>query len=129
MYGESLNLTAQYKKLLGENEALREEHQRVESVKANRQNLISVVERIVEEKSREVGGRQGGNFSWLVFKLNHKIYDLRAKIEAKERATSELMLSKESEAVRQREAELACLREVLEFARAEGLGGEREDWR
>ena len=39
------------------------------------------------------------------------------------------MLSKEREAVRQREAEMECLQEVIDFAREEGLGRAREDWR
>ena len=82
-------------------------------MKCNRQNLISVVEKIVEEKSRELKDRQGNNFSWLVFKLNQKIYDLKAKIEAKEKAIRELLLSKESEAIRQREAEITCLQEII----------------
>ena len=67
-------------------EELKAQYQKVETVKGNRQSLISVVEKIVEQKSRELKGKQGNNFSWLVFKLNHKIYELRAKIEAKKKA-------------------------------------------
>ena len=57
-------------------------------MKSKRQSLISVVERIVEEKSREASHKQGSSFSWLVFKLNEKIYGLKGEIEAKDRAIS-----------------------------------------
>ena len=88
MYGESLELAAHYRKLLAENESLKEEYERVEAMKSKRQSLISVVEKIVEEKSREVSHKQGSGFSWLVFKLNHKIYGLKGEIEAKDRAVN-----------------------------------------
>jgi hypothetical protein len=75
-------------------------------VKLNRQNLIAVVEKIVDEKSKDLSGKQGNHFSWLVFKLNNKIYDLRAKIDCKEKAIREITLSKESETIRQKETEI-----------------------
>jgi hypothetical protein len=50
-----------------------------------------------------LNGKQGNHFSWLVFKLNNKIYDLKAKIEAKDKAIREITLSKESEIIRQKE--------------------------
>jgi FAD synthase len=89
----------------------------VEAIKLNRQNLIAVVEKIVEEKSKELVGKQGNHFSWLVFKLNNKIYDLRAKIEAKDKAIREITFSKESEMVRQKETEIECLNEIIQFAK------------
>lgn len=65
-----------------------------------------MVEKIVEEKSKDLSGKQGSHFSWLVFKLNNKIYDLRAKIDSKEKAIREITLSKESETIRQKETEV-----------------------
>lgn len=121
MYEESLELTSHYKKLLKENQELKEEHQRVEAIKLNRQNLIAVVEKIVEEKAKELNGKQGNHFSWLVFKLNNKIYDLKARIEAKDKAIRDITLSKESELIRQKETEIDCLNEIITFAKDEGL--------
>ena len=43
MYEESLELTSNYKKLLKENEELKEKYQNIEAIKINRQNLISMV--------------------------------------------------------------------------------------
>lgn len=43
MYEESLELATHYKKLMKENQELKEQYQRVESIKLNRQNLIAVV--------------------------------------------------------------------------------------
>lgn len=121
MYEESLELAGQHRRLVRENEELREEQQRVEAIKLNRQNLIAVVEKIVEEKARELSGKQGGHFSWLVFKLNNKIYDLRARIEAKDRAIRDITLSRESELIRQKETEVDCLNEIIAFAKQEAL--------
>ena len=121
MYEESLELTSHYKKLLRENQELKEEQQRVEGIKLNRQNLIAVVEKIVEEKAKELSGKQGSHFSWLVFKLNNKIYDLKARIDAKDRAIRDITLSKDSELIRQKETEIDCLNEIIAFARDEGL--------
>lgn len=103
-----MGLSSHYRTLMEENRQLKEEYQRVESIKRNRQNLIAAVEKIVEEKSKEVGARQG-NFSWLVFKLNHKIYDLKAKIEAKQKAIADIVMSKESDSIRQKQTEVECL--------------------
>ena len=75
-----MELASHYKDLMRENKQLKEEYQRVESIKHNRQNLIAAVEKIVEEKSKELNSKHSNNFSWLVFKLNNKIYDLKAKI-------------------------------------------------
>ncbi len=75
-----MELASHYKELMRENKQLKEEYQRVESIKHNRQNLIAAVEKIVEEKSKELNSKHSNNFSWLVFKLNNKIYDLKAKI-------------------------------------------------
>ena len=85
MYEESLELAAQHKRLLKENKQLKEEYGKVETVKLSRQNLISTVEKIVAEKSKEVRhkNKQKQKFSWLVHNLANKIADLKGKVEQK----------------------------------------------
>lgn len=46
---------------------------------------------------------------------------MRAKIEAKEKAIREITLSRESEMIRQKETEIECLNEIIDFARGEGF--------
>lgn len=52
-------------------------------MKHSRQNLISTVEKIVEEKSKELKNKNKQKFSWLVHNLNNKISELKSKIENK----------------------------------------------
>ena len=73
---------------------MKEEYAKVEQTKINRQNLISTVEKAVQEKVNELPNKTTQHASWLVFKLNRQIYDLKNKIDQKEKAIRTLRLSK-----------------------------------
>jgi len=93
----------------------------VEQMKQSRQSLISAVEKVVHEKSTELPAKNAHQSSWLVYKLNRQIYELKLKIEQKEKTIKTLKLNKENEQLRYKQTEVECLDEILQWAEKSGL--------
>lgn len=120
MYGESLELAEKHKLLIQENKQLKDQYSKVESVKLNRQNLISTVEKIVAEKSKQTKYKNKQKFSWLVHNLGNKIDDLKAKIDQKQKAIDDVLASKESQIIQQKQQEIERLDSIIQEAKDSG---------
>lgn len=116
-----MELATRYKQLLKENKQLKQQYSKVEAVKHSRQSLISTVQKIVEQKSKEIKNKNKQKFSWLVHNLNNKITDLKNKIQNKEKHISDINQSKESLIINEKQQEIEKLSTIIEDAKAQGI--------
>ena len=127
MFQESIELTKLHQILTQENSKLKDEYSKIEQAKLARQTLISSVEKAVKEKRQDFASNHQSNSSWLVFKLNRQVYELRSKIEQKEKAIRTLQFNKENQLLRQKQIELNCLEEIIDWAADENLMDEKSN--